>query len=82
MESDVGSYAIVSIVLNNSPYYIGHVVENLEKSVMIYPIVQRGQIDINGKWVKLLSITVEVSKNTILKKSNLTKIGFEEKIEI
>ena len=49
MESNVGSYVIVSIALNNSPFYIGDVVENLEKSVIIYPIVQRGQIDINRK---------------------------------
>ena len=49
VESDVGSYVIVNIALNNLPFYIGYIVQNLEKSVMIHPIVQRDQIDINRK---------------------------------
>ena len=68
MSSDVDSYVVVNIALNNSPFYIGHIIKILEKSVMIHPIVQRGQIDINGKWMELLTINTEVSKDKILEK--------------
>ena len=68
VESDVDSYVVVNIQLKNSPFYIGHIIQNNEKSVMIHPIVQRGQIDINGKWVELLGVTTEVSKDKILEK--------------
>ena len=68
MPSDVDSYAVVNIALNNSPFYIGHIIQILEKSVMVHPVVQRGQIDINGKWMELLTINTEVSKDKILEK--------------
>ena len=68
VSSDVDSYVVVNVALNNSPFYIGHIIKILEKSVMIHPVVQRGQIDIDGKWIELLTIDTEVSKDKILEK--------------
>ena len=68
MPSDVDSYAVVNIALNNLPFYIGHIIQILEKSVMVHPVVQRGKIDIDEKWIELLTITTEVSKDKILEK--------------